>query len=122
MSLRATITGGFDMLFVVQFEDVCADYPERIPERTEHMAAHLAFLAKNSSRVVAAGALRPSVEGTPSGGIWILNVESMAAAEALYKDDPFWLAGLRKSVIVSHWAKAFWSPSFRDCMTAIGAT
>jgi hypothetical protein len=47
-------------------------------------------------------------------------VESKAAAEAFYKNDPFWQAGLRKSVRVSHWAKAFWSPSFTDCMTAIG--
>jgi len=50
----------------------------------------------------------------------LLNVESKAAAEAFYKNDPFWQAGLRKSVTVSHWAKAFWSPSFADVMTRIG--
>ena len=108
------------MLFVVQFEDVYADHPERLPERERHMAAHLAFLAEHGDRVVAAGALRASPDAMPSGGIWILNVESKAAAEALYKNDPFWQAGLRKSVTVSHWAKAYWSPSFTDCMTANG--
>jgi hypothetical protein len=109
------------MLIIVQFEDVYSDQPERLPERAQHMQAHLAFLARNSDRVVAAGALRPAADGMPSGGIWILNVETTAAAEALYKDDPFWLAGLRKSVRVSIWARAFWSPAFTDCMAAIGA-
>ena len=30
-----------------------------------------------------------------------------AAAEALYKTDPFWTAGLRQSVTVKYWSKAF---------------
>lgn len=64
------------MLIVVQFEDVYSDQPERLPERAKHMEAHLAFLAKHSDLVVAAGALRPTADGTPTGGIWILNIES----------------------------------------------
>ena len=111
------------MLIVVQFEDVYSDQPERLPERAKHikhMEAHLAFMAKHSGHVVAAGALRPTADGTPTGGIWILNIESTAAAEALYQGDPFWLAGLRKSVRVSHWAKAYWSPEFTTCVAAIG--
>ena len=108
------------MLFIVQFEDVYADQPERLPERALHMPDHLAFLAKHGDRVVAAGALRPSEDGAPTGGIWIVDAESKAAAEALYEDDPFWKAGLRKSVRVSHWAKAHWSPAFADCMAAVG--
>ena len=71
--------------------------------------------------MVAAGALRPSVDGVPSGGIWVIDAEDKAAVEALYKDDPFWRAGLRKSVRVSHWAKAFWSRAFADCVNAFGA-
>jgi len=106
------------MLFVVQFEDVYGEQPHRLPERAQHMADHLSFLASHSDRVIAAGALRPSADGTPTGGIWILNAESEAAAEAFYKDDPFWKAGLRKSVRVSHWAKAYWSPAYADCMRA----
>lgn len=109
------------MLFVVQFEDVYGEQPERLPERATHMADHLAFLAEHGNQVMASGALRPSSDGTPLGGIWILNVETKAAAEALYKDDPFWKAGLRKSVQVNLWAKAFWSPEFTECMAAIEA-
>ncbi|GAC1348049.1 MAG: hypothetical protein NVSMB18_35020 [Acetobacteraceae bacterium] len=106
------------MLFVVQFEDIYADQPERLPERAEHMAAHLAFLAEHSDRVIAAGALRPTADDVPSGGIWIINADSKAAVEAIYRDDPFWKADLRKSVQVSHWAKAHWSPAFTQCMAA----
>jgi uncharacterized protein len=109
------------MLFIVQFEDVYAEQPQRLPERARHMSDHLAFLAAHGDRVVAAGALRTSSDGVPSGGIWILNVATKEDAEAFYKEDPFWKAGLRKSVSVSHWAKAFWSPAFTACMGALGA-
>ncbi len=108
------------MLFIVQFEDVYADQPERLPERAEHMAGHLAFLAGHGNQVVASGALRPSDDDVPTGGIWIVNAESKAAVEALCTGDPFWKAGLRKSVQVSHWAKAHWSSPFTDCMAALG--
>jgi hypothetical protein len=108
------------VLFVVQFEDVYIDHPERLPERAQHMPEHLAFLAQNDERVIAAGALRPSADGMPLGGIWIVNAEDKAAVEDFYKRDPFWKAGLRKSVRVSYWAKAFWSPAFTDCVAAFG--
>lgn len=110
------------MLFVVQFEDVYADQPERLPERQQHMPTHLAFLAQHPDKVVAAGALRGSQEGTPLGGIWIVNAPDQAAVEALYQADPLWKAGLRRSVRIHHWAKAFWSPGFTDCMNSFGAT
>lgn len=110
------------MLFIVQFEDIYSDQPERLAERALHMPNHLAFLAAHSERVVASGALRDSVDGMPNGGIWILNMESKDEAESFYKDDPFWKAGLRKSVRVSHWAKAFWSPSFAECIDTLQGT
>lgn len=109
------------MLFVIQFEDVYSDQPERLSERAVHMPAHLAFLAEHGDRVIASGALRDSEEGAPIGGIWILNAVSKAAAESFYKEDPFWKAGLRKSVRVSVWSKAFWSPAFTECINAVGS-
>jgi uncharacterized protein YciI len=106
------------MLFIIQFEDIYADQPGRLPERAHHMAAHLAFLARHGDQVIAAGALRPAEGATPDGGVWIVNAPSKAEAEALLYQDPFWIAGLRKSVRVSHWAKAFWSAPFVACMEA----
>ena len=106
------------MLFIVQFEDVYADQPDRLPERAQHMPQHLAFLARHGEQVIAAGALRPQPDAAPTGGVWLVQTESMAKAEALLQQDPFWIAGLRKSVRVSYWAKAFWSPPFAACMEA----
>ncbi len=77
------------MLFIVQFEDVYADQPERLPERQQHMLAHLAFLAQHPDKMVASGALRGSQEGTPLGGIWIVNAPDQAAVEALLSIGPF---------------------------------
>ena len=110
------------MLFIVQFEDIYADKPERLSDRASLMAAHLKFLEEQGDRVVASGSLREKEDGVPSGGIWILNMDSKAAAEALYQEDPFWKAGLRKSVRVSVWAKAFWSPAFSECMKTFAST
>ncbi|HEY8906555.1 MAG TPA: YciI family protein [Rhodoferax sp.] len=107
------------MLFIVQFEDIYADHPERLPERAQHMPAHLAFLAAHPSRIIASGALRDEADGIPHGGIWILKAQSKAEAVSFYQADPFWQAGLRKSVRVSHWAKAFWSPAFTECVRGL---
>lgn len=107
------------MLFIVHFEDIYAEKPELLPDRALHMPEHLAFLAANADRVVASGALRDTPDGVPIGGVWILNIETKAEAESFYKGDPFWKAGLRKSVRVSHWAKAHWSPAFAECILAM---
>ena len=109
------------MLFIVQFEDIYAEQPERLSERAQYMADHLAFLAGRGDQVIAAGALRLSSDGVPTGGIWIINAENKAAVEALYQNDPFWKVGLRKSVRVSHWAKAHWSSAFTECVAALKA-
>lgn len=109
---------GLPVLFIVQFEDVYAEQPERLPERAQHMPAHLAYLAAHGEQIIAAGALRPQLDGVPSGGIWIVNADNLATVDSLCRDDPFWQAGLRKSVRISHWAKAFWSPAFATCMAA----
>ena len=90
------------MVFFVQFEDIYEDQPERLPERQQHMPAHLAFLAQHSDKVVAFGAIRDSQEGTPLGGIWIVNAPDQATVETFYQSNPFgWLtyAALSASTI-----------------------
>jgi uncharacterized protein len=109
------------VLFVVQFVDVYGDHPELLPQRDQLMVAHLAYLAEHDDKLIAAGALRPSPDSVPTGGLWIVNADSKSAAEFFLKNDPFWRAGLRKSAIISHWAKAYWSESFAHCVSASGA-
>lgn len=90
------------MLFIVQFEDVYADQPERLPERELHLPAHLAFLAEHAEQVVAAGALRSSPYAVPSRGIWLVNAENKQSVESFYKDGPFWKAGLVSGIHTLH--------------------
>jgi uncharacterized protein len=91
------------MLYVVLFEDnpnLGSDV------RLQHLPAHLAFLAKHATQIKAAGPLRAS-SGEPAGGLWIIDADSLAAIDALVKEDPFWPTGLRSSVRVLLWSQVF---------------
>lgn len=107
------------MLFMVLFEDIYAERPDLPPERARLMPDHLAFLERHAGTVVASGALRDAPDGPPLGGVWIVNAPDRAAVEALTREDPFWRAGLRRSVRVHHWAKAVWSAPFAACMETL---
>ena len=91
------------MLYLVIFEDD----PARLSVREQHMQAHIDFLDRNRERILVAGSLREAAGQPPQGGLWIVDVADRAAAETIYRDDPFWVNGLRKSVTVKYWSKAF---------------
>lgn len=91
------------MLFVVQFRDD----PDQRHLRPELMAAHLAFLKANEARVRVAGSLRKESDDRAIGGMWIVDVEQYGDVRELYEQDPFWTGGLRASVEVYRYAKAF---------------
>ena len=91
------------MLYAVLFED---DPNLGSDVRRRHMPAHLAFLERNAARIKAAGPLRgPS--GDPAGGLWVVEADSAEAVDALVREDPFWVTGLRRSVRVHQWAQVF---------------
>ncbi len=71
------------------------------------MPAHLAFLEREAGRVQAAGPLRDATDGTPGGGLWLVEADSAAAVDALVRADPLWPTGLRKSVRVLEWSRVF---------------
>jgi len=73
------------MVFVVQFEDIYEDQPERLPERQQHMPAHLAFLTQHPNKVVASGAPCDSQEGTPLGYGRHTTAERSAMSQPLRK-------------------------------------
>lgn len=91
------------MLFVARFEDD----PEQLHVRKAQMQAHLDYLDAEQDRILVGGSLRPAPEAEPVGGLWIIRAESLEAAQALCHADPFWTGGLRKSVAILHWSKAF---------------
>ena len=90
------------MLYAVLFtdDDSHADARRRL------MPAHLDFLEKHSDRIRAAGPLR-EIDGTPAGGLWLVDADTPEAVDALYQEDPFWPTGLRKSVRVLAWSQVF---------------
>src|SRR5215472_2817210 len=90
------------MLYAVLFtdDDAHADARRRL------MPAHLEFLGRHRASIHAAGPLREA-DGTPAGGLWLVDADSLEAVAALYQEDPFWPTGLRKSVRVLQWSQVF---------------
>jgi uncharacterized protein len=91
------------MLYVVFF----TDNPEHNDARQRKMPDHLDFLERNRDRIRAAGPLRDVTDGAAAGGLWIVEAESPEAVALLYRTDPFWPTGLRRSVRVCEWLQVF---------------
>jgi uncharacterized protein YciI len=90
------------MLFVARF----TDKPGIAERRSELLQEHFDWLAANSDRVLLAGSLRSDVGGDSLGGLWVIEADSKAGAEAVYQTDPFFANGLRAKVEVFHYVKA----------------
>lgn len=91
------------MIYIVLFEDD----PARADRRQRHMPDHLAFLERNADRIRAAGPLRDTATDEPAGGLWLVEAASPATVSTLYREDPFWPTGLRRSVRVLEWSQVF---------------
>jgi uncharacterized protein YciI len=91
------------MLYAVLFEDD----PTRADMRARHMPDHLAFLERNARQVQAAGPLKLAADGTPAGGLWLVEADNARAVQALVEADPFWPTGLRKSIRALEWTQVF---------------
>ncbi len=91
------------MLYAVLFED----NDEKAEMRSKHMAAHLAFLERNSGQIQAAGPLTDTQDSVPAGGLWLVDASDAKDVRSLIEADPFWPTGLRKSVRVLAWTQVF---------------
>ena len=91
------------MLFIAQFEDK----PDVGELRQKLLAEHFAFLDNKKDQVLVAGSMREIPSDRPLGGLWIIEAESEAEVREIFKDDPFWVNGLRASVRINRWVKAF---------------
>lgn len=90
------------MLFAVIF----TDKPDGGEIRAAQLQAHIEWLERHQDIVPVGGSLRHELGGLPKGGLWIAQAGSKAQLEALIQTDPFWMAGLRQSCEILHWAKA----------------
>jgi hypothetical protein len=91
------------MLFIAQFEDK----PGVGELRQKLMAEHFAFLDSRKDKVLVAGSVREIPSDLPLGGLWIIEAENEAEVREIFKDDPFWVNGLRAGVRINRWVKAF---------------
>jgi uncharacterized protein len=91
------------MLFIVQFEDK----PDVGEIRQTLFASHVEFLDRNKNRVLVPGSVREIPSDRPLGGLWIVEAQSEAEVRDIFKDDPFWVNGLRAGVRINRWQKAF---------------
>lgn len=82
------------------------DDPAHAGVRDRLMPDHLEFLEQNRERILAAGPVFDP-DGTPAGGLWLVEAPDAAAVEALYRADPFWPTGLRRAVRVLAWRRDF---------------
>jgi len=90
-------------LFAVLFED---DPTLAAEVRQRHMPDHLAFLERNAAAIRAAGPL-VEADGSPGGGLWLVEATDRAAVQALVHGDPCCPTGLRRSVQVLDWRQVF---------------
>ena len=91
------------MKYVILFED----NDEFAHKRQEFMADHLEFLGRNTDKIESAGPLKESDGSTPAGGIWVVDVDDPAQAQALVEEDPFYPTGLRKSIRILEWTQVY---------------
>lgn len=91
------------MLFIVQFEDK----PNTSELRQKLLEEHFAFLDSRKAKVLVAGSVREIPSDRPMGGLWIVEADNEAEVRDVFKDDPFWVNGLRASVRINRWVKAF---------------
>ena len=90
-------------LYIVQFED----HPDVAELRERLFASHIEFLDRNKDRVLIPGSMREVPSDQPLGGLWIVEAADEAEVREIFKDDPFWVNGMRASVRINRWQKAF---------------
>ena len=91
------------MLFVIRF----VDKPDKQTVRIKHLDAHLNWLEERKQSILVAGSLREQPDADPIGAWWVVEAESRSEVEELFRSDPFWTNGLRESVEILYWSRAF---------------
>src|SRR5436190_2644765 len=94
---------GTTMLYIVQFEDK----PNMGELRDKLFKSHIEFLDRMKDRVLVPGSMREVPSDKPLGGLWIIEAKDEAEIREIFKDDPFWTNGMRASVRINRWQKAF---------------
>ncbi|MBH1965948.1 MAG: hypothetical protein I8H77_16505 [Comamonadaceae bacterium] len=97
------------MLYIIYQEDQ-DDASVAAGIRKEVKPQHLAYLDQHESILVLGGAMLAEDGAKRTGSVLILNVPSLADAEAFSQQEPFRRAGLFKSVKISRMRRGQWNP------------
>ena len=82
---------------------ICTDKANALQTRLDNRAAHLAHI--EASGVVEMAGPFLNAAGQMTGSLVVLNVETLAEAQAWAEADPYARAGLFESVRISEWKK-----------------
>lgn len=82
---------------------ICKDKPGHLQTRLDNRAAHLEHIRASGVVEMAGPFLNP--EGQMTGSLVVLEVDTLAAAQAWAAADPYALAGLFESVTITEWKK-----------------
>lgn len=86
---------------------ICFDKPNSTELRMKTRPAHLAWLETSALPVTFIGPILADDDATPIGSLFIVEADSLAAARAFQKQDPYVAAGLFENVIVQPTRKVF---------------
>jgi uncharacterized protein len=87
----------------MRFALICTDKPGHLQTRLDNRAAHLGYIETTGVVDMAGPFLNP--EGQMTGSLVVVEVASLAEAEAWAAADPYALAGLFENVRVTEWKK-----------------
>ncbi|PJI55080.1 hypothetical protein CTI14_08180 [Methylobacterium radiotolerans] len=83
------------------------DRPGSLDVRRANRAEHLVYLDRIKDRLLACGAKLNDDGSDAGGGLYVVDVETRAEAEALIQADPFYRIGLFERVEIRRWRKAY---------------
>lgn len=83
----------------------CLDHDGAVDKRLANYDAHKAYLATAPVKTVISGPLLADDEQTMIGSCFVLEADSLAAAQAFNNNDPFAKVGLWKTVSIRPFAK-----------------
>lgn len=96
------------MAYLIIAKDHSGMGEQREGIRTDHRK----YLKSFGEKILASGALLAEDKQTVIGGITLLDVESYNEAESFEKNDPYALAGIRKSIEIVYWRKRWFDGEF----------
>lgn len=88
------------MLYVVH----CFDKPDHLQVRMDNRPTHVEYLKSFGDKLHAAGPTLDAAENM-NGSVVILDLDSLADAEAFAANDPYAKAGLFEKVVIQPWKK-----------------